>query len=481
MKKSNLSLWLSGILCIAGLLAGCSSQPIVLKGKIKNAAGSPVVYYRTVDGVMVQSVDTLHLHSDSTFMVTIPVNSPEKFDFYLWGKRPLGCVYLKPGTTEIEIDASADVPFKMENTPENEVMKKLSELNNDVWQLRARKGDKWEIARDTVASSVYDKLTAYAQSFEKELAGVDEVFKNKARQDIRMQLLLAFENQYFVVGYKANEQTKQEWSDTLDKFLEFVNLNHPDNVFSAAFPDAIRNRIGIEIYDRGNPENRPKGVDESNQAYFDSYEKRLQGKVREVAMAHIILEDYQQEKYATGIPALYDRFVKLYPQSVLMPYLDEAVAKNKSFNEVAFSEDVHFIESDSIHTFKELTDLFPGKVIFVDIWATWCGPCRESFKYVKPLQKYAKENDVVLLYISIDRPTDKDKWKKMANHYDLKGEHFILNETIQPEIYDTFGHKGGLYIPHCAIINKKGEIQFKTASSPEDMDKLMEQLKEAAQ
>lgn len=481
MKKSNLSLWASGTVCMAGMLAGCSSQPIVLKGKVTNAAGLPVVYYKTVDGIFTQSVDTLHIQQDSTFMVTIPVNSPEKFDFYLWGKGPLGCIYLKPGTTEIEIDASADISFKMKNTPENEVMQKLSELNENVWKLRARKGDKWEIANDTVASSVYDKLTAYAQSFDKELNGVDESFKSKARQDVRMQLLLAFENQYFVVNYKANEQTKQEWNETFDKFLDFVNLNHPDNVFSAAFPDAVRNRIGIEIYDRGDPAKRPQGVDENNKACFDSYEKILQGKVREVAMANIILEDYQEEKYATGIPALYDRFVKLYPQSVLMSYLDEAVAKNKSFNQVVFSEDIHFIASDSIQTFKELTGLFPGKVIFVDIWATWCGPCRESFTYVKPLQKYAKENDIVLLYISVDRPTDTDKWKKMANHYDLKGEHFILNETIQPEIYETFGHKGGMYIPHCAIVNKKGEIQFKTASSPEDMDKLIEQLKEAAQ
>ena len=49
------------------------------------------------------------------------------------------------------------------------------------------------------------------------------------------------------------------------------------------------------------------------------------------------------------------------------------------------------------------------------------------------------------------------------------------------DIYNTFGNNGALYIPHCAIINKKGELQFKKAASQEDMDKLAEQLREAGE
>ena len=85
----------------------------------------------------------------------------------------------------------------------------------------------------------------------------------------------------------------------------------------------------------------------------------------------------------------------------------------------------------------------------------------------------------MLLYVSIDRPTEADLWKKMAGYYNLKGEHVLINESFKMDIYNTFGNNGALYIPHCAIINKKGELQFKVASSPENMDKLIEQLQEA--
>ena len=98
-----------------------------------------------------------------------------------------------------------------------------------------------------------------------------------------------------------------------------------------------------------------------------------------------------------------------------------------------------------------------------------------------PLQEYAAANDVVLLYLSIDHSEDDEKWRKMAVHYNLKGEHICVQEAFKQEIYDTFGHKGALNIPRCVIFDKQGNIRFSTAASPEQWDRLKEQLQEAAQ
>ena len=105
-----------------------------------------------------------------------------------------------------------------------------------------------------------------------------------------------------------------------------------------------------------------------------------------------------------------------------------------------------------------------------------------SFALAYSLQEYAKANDIVLLYLSIDRPEEDAKWRKMAAHYDLMGEHVRVQEAFKDEIYTTFGNaQKALSIPHCVIIGKDGEIKFKSAASPEDMEKLKSQLKEAAQ
>lgn len=484
MKKSDLLKQLSfwGLACIVGGLSSCTEQSVTITGKVKNAEGKVIVYYSTVDGIHnAMSKDTLHLQEDSTFLLTLTSTSPEKVNFILWGKHALGSVYAQPGLTEVEIDAAfADgIQFKKGLVAENKIIKELNTLDKEVFNLRARQGDAFDVSKDTVATSVYEKLIAYTQVLEKQLVGVDDAFRNRAIQDIRMQLLLAFENQFFATSYRASEATKKEWNEVFFKVIDYVDLNNPDNVSSSAFPEAIQNQLGILIYSINKPDKLPENTNERIKMYFDQYEASLQGRVQEVALANIFIEDYERETFATDIPELYERFKALHPQSSLMPYLDKAVEKNKHFNQTTLSEDIHIINSDSIRSFKEVTDLFPGKVIYIDVWATWCGPCRESFAYIKPLQQYAKEKDVVLLYVSIDRPEKAELWKKMTGYYDLKGEHVIINEFFKMDIYNTFGNNGSLSIPHYAIVNTKGELQFPSAANPKEVDKLIQQLEAA--
>lgn len=363
-------------------------------------------------------------------------------------------------------------------TKENEILKKLADLNENVFNLRARRGDIFNVGKDTVASSVYQKLTDYATTLEKEVAEVDDQLRQKAIQDIRIQTLMAYMNQYFGNYRRGSETVKKEWDDAYAQMLDFANVGQAESVFSPAFADVVSNMAGIDIFMKH--ERRTNDDNERNQLLFDWYKTNLQGRVQEAAMGLLILEDESREYFATGIPALYEEFKTLYPKSVLTPKLETAIQKNKAFNEAELPKDIHILNTDSVRTFKEITDLYPGKVIFIDVWATWCGPCRASFAHIKPLQKYATENDIVLLYVSIDTPQKAELWKKMAGHYNLKGEHVIINEAFKMEIYEKFGRNGMLSIPHYAIVNKEGELQFPSAASPEDMDKLTEQLKEAS-
>lgn len=472
---------LFGVVCMWGMLSSAALPSVIIKGKVKNAGDNLIVYISTVNGIYTTlSKDTLHLQSDSTFTITFPSGIPEKVTFILWGKGVLGAVYAQLGVTEIEIDASVinDIQTQKGCVHENAAMKKLTELDADVWDLRARRTDVFHVKGDTVAASVYHKLLTYAQQMESHLKGVNKVFKNKAIQDIRMQLLLVFTNQYFGVCHMATEATKKEWNEIFVKMLGEADLNHPENVWSNAFFDVIRSQAEIQMFIQ-NPDNRPRDANEYNQRFFDEYAKSLKGRVREVALACVVFGDYQEKKQSTGILELCKQFKSFYPKSVLTNYIDKILVENVAFNQPTVSEEIRFMDVEKMNSLKEVLDPFSGKVVFIDIWATWCGPCRASFAYVKPLQQYAQENNVVLLYISIDRPQNTNLWRKMASHYNLKGEHIIVNEAIDKNLRELFGKGDLLVIPHCAIINKKGEMQFRSAASPEEMDKLIIQLKEA--
>ena len=225
-----------------------------------------------------------------------------------------------------------------------------------------------------------------------------------------------------------------------------------------------------------------KEIKEYASFLFDRYRKFFTGDNLQYMQAQLIYEDEFQGSKTPSIPQLYETYRAEFPNSPFLNVLEPGVKENLRFqNSRITDKDYHILTCDStITSLEDAVKPFKGKVVYIDVWATWCGPCRASFAHIKPLQKYAAENDIVLLYVSIDTPQKAELWKKMTGHYNLKGEHVIINEAFKMEIYEKFGRNGMLSIPHYAIVNKEGELQFPSAASPEDMDKLTEQLKEAS-
>lgn len=469
--------------CVLAAFALCSCTPkeIVLKGTVANMGGIPIVYTRTIDGIqIVMKRDTLRLNSDSTFCLTMPADGSEKIGFHLQGYSSLGARYFAPGTYSLHLDWAAEEHITIENdgyAKENEAIKVLDRLNTDVWDLRARRGDAFDIAKDTVASSVWKKLQNYESKLVGTFDGLDETFRKKALCDIRMQLLLAFQNQYLRADFRGSDKTKEEWKAVYGDVLKHFDINRPDNVFSDAFCEAVINAMGIKTYIQ--QKRKSNSREEALVNCFTWYSDNLTGVAQEAAMAFALMEDDNNERYTENVPVLYEQFKTLYPASVLLPVLDKGVKRNIAFNKGELSDSMHIIPTDSVKTLAEITGRYKGKVVLVDVWSTWCGPCRKSFKQVRKVQEYAEANDIVLLYISIDRPSDVKLWKKMIANFNLKGEHAIINEAYRMDIYKTFGTNGYLRIPHTAIYNKKGELQYPKAAPVEDWEQLVEQLETA--
>ena len=85
---------------------------------------------------------------------------------------------------------------------------------------------------------------------------------------------------------------------------------------------------------------------------------------------------------------------------------------------------IDFSYPDKDGEYIKLTS-FKGNLVYVDVWATWCGPCISEIPSLKSLQQKYKDEKIVFLSVSVD--TDKDAWGKMVENDQLLGVHLWAN------------------------------------------------------
>jgi thiol-disulfide isomerase/thioredoxin len=102
---------------------------------------------------------------------------------------------------------------------------------------------------------------------------------------------------------------------------------------------------------------------------------------------------------------------------------------------------------------------FRGKYVYIDVWATWCGPCRHEIPYLKKLDEDYKDAQIVFLRLSVDQ--DKAKWEKMVKEQSMSGVqlHIGQNSSFQ-QAYKIEG------IPHFILLDREGRIIDKKMSRP---------------
>lgn len=97
---------------------------------------------------------------------------------------------------------------------------------------------------------------------------------------------------------------------------------------------------------------------------------------------------------------------------------------------------------------------FSGKLVLVDFWASWCGPCRAEMKNLKKLYEEIKGDDLVFISISLDE--DKDKWLKALDVEQIPWITLWDNGGIKnSELRLQFGFSS---IPFIALIGKDGSL-----------------------
>lgn len=120
-------------------------------------------------------------------------------------------------------------------------------------------------------------------------------------------------------------------------------------------------------------------------------------------------------------------------------------------------------------------DDFKGKYLFIDVWATWCGPCVYQFPFLDTVKKEYHEKNIQFVALSIDKPIDHNKWQEYVRENKLGGVQLLADNAFESRFIQDYNIRA---IPRFILIDPRGNIVTSNAPRPSDKElrKLLDSL-----
>lgn len=186
------------------------------------------------------------------------------------------------------------------------------------------------------------------------------------------------------------------------------------------------------------------------------------------------------EKNLTEARPLMAEMLRVYPQSKYLPKLARRVkAMENDLVANTSNKAINIVEGyEKINSIYEVVSKFKGKVIYLDVWGTWCPPCRDELKFGPQLKQYFEGKDVVYIYLDMDDDTKDAHWRDFIKVNNISGVHLRKSRTDIQKFWEELQpdkKKQGSY-PSYFIFDKNGKLVNNDARTPSDKTQLYQQI-----
>ncbi|MEM6841055.1 MAG: redoxin family protein [Bacteroidota bacterium] len=497
MKTKNLIL----AILIFGLIS-CAKEPeqgIIINGLIIGLDNPKSVEYTVPidEKWFYGDKQTMTVDSTGRFQIKIEVDKPSFTSIYVPGKpSSSGVILVEPGKTyDVEVNVNASRQNFLINSADSAGQNFYNSLPlPDFFMLALN-----EFVNDSIPSAISSKLSELK---EREISRLDELLENREISQ-GFHELAVLDRKCYYLGLEASiasfllsksiaqkdfddkNKAKNYWS----KKLEVSRLNESDYTRSP-WHYALANSLikftqySAESFDlEGLRKNYESGY--IYQYDINEAKKYLSGEELEYYLASYIYSVSRGTKdKSKEIIVAYENFKSDYPRSSYNEYLATSVEPiitfYKEVEKAQENENIRFIENDEgINTFDNLMVTLRGKKVYVDIWGTWCDPCKKEFEQKEVSAQLLKSKDIVPLYICEGRSSKEKMWKEMIKFYDLEGYHVFTNQELRADIITEFGNNGQFSFPRYLLVDENGKVVNQQASYPSNIEQLEREINES--
>ncbi len=439
------------ILLVAFLIFSCKQENkptySIIKGKVEN---------NNAENALIQGHDfeaRIPIAEDGSFADTLYLKKDGFYQMYI-GQERTG-IYLERGQNlDISLNAEKfDETLKysgdLANTNNFLASKYLwNEQNMDykeVFLLDEKEFFKKLDLDQSIMDSLYATYQVKNDAFDKIL--------NDENSYSRASLI---ENYLDAHRYYSGDEKFQVGSDFYD---ELKNINFTDTL---AFRNSLTYQNLLEIhYNRiANEETHESGNNKHTLLYLKKVDSSLpDGYAKDKLMiGHLQFSLKPDENL--------DEAYEIYKSS--NPHSENLAELTQRYNQLKTLTAGNASPTFDYENFKggttSLSNL-KGKYVYIDVWATWCGPCLREIPSLKEIEKDYAAKNIQIISISIDEPKDYGKWKQMITEKSLGGMQLMADNNWNSKFVKDYAILG---IPRFILLDTEGNIVSADAPRPSD-------------
>lgn len=459
------------------LLSSCQKEEpktALLSGKYITGFDQPITFYVRDHGNEINFsiptyIDTLVTGTDGSFSLILDASTPK--DILLEAKSPDGngkiyqSVFIEAGDS-IYFESTGKFRAPLQNlkgrgSNKLAVIEKTSSLISGMGfqEIIGKKDSALVLNEFNTRLKRYEVLIdsikpAFSTAFLNYVSG------NKLQETAYfLQILPNYLEAYGYTSFEVDSVARRKAYDAMYSFSPegYKNFNFADQLYQLLMSDlpktdSVSTRINSYI------------------SLVDSLHLPDQGK--QLMIGKGILYFLRRGKVKEIEPTL-NAYYAQYPASI---YSETLKAQFTEWNALSAGKPApDFTATQPDGSVFKLSDL-KGKVVYIDIWATWCGPCRAEFPYAAEIKKHYKNNsDIVFLYVSVD--SKPETWQKyLTENPGFEGLHVNDPGDFDSVIAKTYKVNG---IPRYLVIDRDGKIFSTDAQRPSSKEKLIDQLDKA--
>lgn len=475
------------------ILLGCKNHDTVsIEGHILGEFPEKIGFSRPIEGQWLFSTkDTVAINSLGNFKISLDTDIPSLVSLFV--PKMGGVLLVEPGKDyHVQVDLESQKPtFRVLGATDT-----LQDLYNSFDLPEMGYGSS-PLIKSIIGDSVPEQISTKLDSaFLRDKALFDGLLEDHLISKGAHNLAVADRRCYYY-GMGAlvcnmqlydNPDTERPLFNYLSSLYDTLPVTSVDYLRSPWAYPYLKSYISYKEMESGtfDPIKQQERYDQGSphRYHIDQAKKYLHGKpLKYYFAAYLVDNGYNNKDNSEELITLYEDFKRTYPNSeyilYITPEINPIIAFRKKLAKDSMNPKVRFVEDfEDVNTFNDLVAPFKGKKLFVDIWGTWCAPCKQEFEHKPALDSLLNTYAIEALYICEGRSSKEKTWKEMINFYDLEGHHVFTNKKLLANILDTFG-KNGFGYPRYLLIDEHGEVAAPNAHAPSRIKALEKDIQSA--